>query len=64
VRKTKQGARHWQCTPVILALGRQRKENHEFQASLGYLVRPYLKKKVKEKEKIKKEMKQKLQYII
>jgi hypothetical protein len=30
--------------PVILALGRLRQEKHEFQASLGYIVRPQLKK--------------------
>jgi hypothetical protein len=27
----------WQHTPVILALGRQGQENHEFKASLSYI---------------------------
>jgi hypothetical protein len=30
--------------PVILALGKLRQENHEFEASLGYTVRVCLKK--------------------
>ena len=33
------------CTVVIPALS-QRQEDHEFEASLGYRVRPYLKNKV------------------
>jgi hypothetical protein len=39
-----------------MALGRLRQEDHEFEASLGYTVRPYHKKemKVREKEKEKK----------
>jgi hypothetical protein len=28
--------------PVIPALRRQRQENHEFEASLGYIAIPYL----------------------
>jgi hypothetical protein len=39
----------WWFTPVLLALGRLKQEDHEFNASLGYIGRPYLrKKKVKE----------------
>jgi hypothetical protein len=34
----------WWCTPVIPALRRLRQEDHEFEASLDYTVRPHLKK--------------------
>jgi hypothetical protein len=29
----------WWCTPVIPALGKLRQEDHEFEASLDYIVR-------------------------
>jgi hypothetical protein len=35
------------CTPIIPALGRLKQENHKFEASLGYIVRPMLRKKKK-----------------
>jgi hypothetical protein len=35
----------WWFTTVILAFGRLRQEDHKFEVSLGYIVRPYLKKK-------------------
>jgi hypothetical protein len=34
-----------QCTLVISVVGRLRQETLEFEASLGYVVRPCLKKK-------------------
>jgi hypothetical protein len=34
--------------PVILVLGRLRPEDHEFEVSLGYIARPYLKKKMQQ----------------
>jgi hypothetical protein len=39
--------------PIILALGRQRQENHEFEASLGCMSRPCLKKTIAKRKKIK-----------
>jgi hypothetical protein len=37
--------------PVILGPGKLRQENHEFEASLGYMARSSLKeKKVREKQ--------------
>jgi hypothetical protein len=35
----------WWCMPVIPELGRLRQEAHEFKASLGFIGKPYLKKK-------------------
>jgi hypothetical protein len=33
---------------IIPALGKVRQEDHKFQVSLSYIVRPYLEKKKKE----------------
>jgi hypothetical protein len=33
--------------PAISALGRSRKENHNFEFSIGYIARPYLKKQTR-----------------
>jgi hypothetical protein len=41
VRPVQQNSVHagqWWCTPLIPALGRQRQEDHEFEASLVYRV--------------------------
>jgi hypothetical protein len=34
----------WSCMPTIAALGRLRQEDHEFDISLGCVVKSYLKK--------------------
>jgi hypothetical protein len=41
------------CIPVIPAFGRLRKEDHEFRASIGYIVRQSLKKKNKTEKRTK-----------
>jgi hypothetical protein len=38
----------WWHTPVFTAVRKLRQEDHKFQASLGYIVRPYLKKSKKQ----------------
>jgi hypothetical protein len=43
----------WWYTPVISTLWWQRQEDHELQASLGYIARHCLKKKKKKKRKEK-----------
>jgi hypothetical protein len=47
LKKNPDFSQAWWCTPVIPAFRRLRQEDHGFEASLGYLVRPYLKRKKK-----------------
>jgi hypothetical protein len=43
----------WWCIPITLPLEMLRQKDHEFEASLAYIVRPWLqKKKKKPKNKI------------
>jgi hypothetical protein len=46
----------WWCSSAILTLGRQRQEDEEFKAILGYTLKSSLKKKEK-KKKIKRQLK-------
>jgi hypothetical protein len=40
------------CTPIILVHGKLRKEDCEFKASLGYIVKHYLKNMLMKKMKV------------
>jgi hypothetical protein len=55
VFKERKKSQVWRFSPVIPAFWRQRQENHEFVASLGYRVKCCLKKKKKKKRGRKKE---------
>jgi hypothetical protein len=43
----------WWLSSIIPALGRLKQEDHEFEASLNYIVRPCFKTKRKERKKKK-----------
>jgi hypothetical protein len=46
-------SRPWRHIPIIPVLGRQRQENCELELSLGYKMRPYLKKPKTKQNKMK-----------
>jgi hypothetical protein len=43
-------SQEWWCTPVILVLRKLRQEDIKLEASLGYIVRPYIKNKLTNKK--------------
>jgi hypothetical protein len=45
----------WWCIPEIPALRRLRQKDYKFEATLGYIARPYLKKKKKKERKKRKQ---------
>jgi hypothetical protein len=48
----------WCCIPVIPALGQLRQEDHEFEVTLSYIVRTYIKEREREREERKREREQ------